>query len=1176
MTPEETKKIIQDAIHAFAEGDLTRNTLELFKKLGYNTDRQAPMDVPDFATFREFFIGEKPFNEERAKVSDWKHVDLLFQLTKEEVQQQISMFDTGKVDQTIIEAYLFFAIELTEESYTRTELSQITREVNRLFPMPVMLLFKYGSLLTLSVINRRIDKRDEHKDVLEKVTQIKDISIQAPHRAHIEILFDLSFDELKRRHKVTNFVELHNAWQKTLDTKELNKRFYKELANWYFWAKDMVHFPDDIEKNAEVRNATNLIRLITRLIFIWFIKEKHLVPEQLFNQSFLKKILKSFLASGNSSDYYNAILQNLFFGTLNQKVDDRKFAADGDRSANVKEYGIKNLFRYSGMFAISEAEVIQLFREIPFLNGGLFDCLDKTKTDGKVEYGDGFSRNPQKMALIPDAIFFGKEKVVDLNPIYGTKNKKYITKGLFNLLASYKFTVTENTPIDEEVALDPELLGKTFENLLASYNPETQTTARKQTGSFYTPREIVNYMVDESLIEYLKQAAEVKSEAFDAKIRDLFAFNENHNPFPEAETRKLIEALNGCKILDPACGSGAFPMGILHKMVHVLQKLDPENLHWRELQEQKAISETREAYKIGNQEERDRRLKEISDVFENNTSDYGRKLYLIENCIYGVDIQPIAVQISKLRFFISLIIDQKADKGKKNFGIRSLPNLETKFVAANTLITLDKPVETTGNLFLSEANERMLTLKEQLKEIRHRYFTATNRKEKLAYQKDDLTTRNEIAKLLTQEGWKTNVVQQIVSYDPYDQNTFANWFEPEWMFGINQGFDVVIGNPPYVNISNLKPNDYRMFLQKLYRSARNKSDMYAFFIEASFALLQEAGVSAFVIPQTWKATDSFLNLREIIFKEHTLLKLVDLNFGTFEAIVKPMIGIFSNLKNFRRKIEVFNQDFAKVSEIDINEILQDKSLTINTSSSIEQKGVFFKMEKGSNRLEDIIQFSRGIKTSDDNRFIVNQQKDTDCKPVFRGKNIRRYQLNWNGEYVWYRPDLMKEKVGSVSYNKEFFEVPMKLVTQRVNSSMQLICAIDMEQNYFLDTTNLSRYETWNKRTPLKYICALLNSKALNFWYCNKFQMPTIGIYELHSIPIKLSDSNTTNRLVGHVDTILTSKQSDPHADTTALENRIDELVFKLYDLTYEEVKVIVPDFWLSEEEYEELDSSNLI
>ena len=285
MSTEITIKI-QETIQKFKTGNLTKNSIALFNCLGYNTDRQSSLDKPTYNEFNQSFVaGNSRFNEEKALTKNWKYIDLLFQLSKDEISQQNSLFDTKRVDRTIIETYLFFALELNPGTYSRTALSQITREVNKLFPMPVMVLFKVDSSLTLSVINRRLHKRDESKDVLEKVTLIKDISIENPHRAHSEILFDLSFSELLRIHSFTNFVELHNAWQKTLDTKELNRKFYKEVADWYHWATKEVEFPDDLEKNRDLRNATSTIRLLTRLIFVWFIKEKSAIPDVLFSRT---------------------------------------------------------------------------------------------------------------------------------------------------------------------------------------------------------------------------------------------------------------------------------------------------------------------------------------------------------------------------------------------------------------------------------------------------------------------------------------------------------------------------------------------------------------------------------------------------------------------------------------------------------------------------------------------------------------------------------------------------------------------------------------------------------------------------------------------------------------------------------------------------------------------------
>ena len=883
MNEIELKHSIESSIRAFLSGSISQNALNLFAKLGYKTDRQNPFIEKTYCFFKESFLEpDTSFNEAKARVDDWKSIDLLFQLTQEELSDQRSIFDTKKVNNTIIETYLFFAIELNKTDYSRSALAQITREINKIFPMPVMLLFKYGDYLTLSVINRRLNKKDEQKDVLEKVTLIKDISTQNPHRAHIEILFDLSFDELKRLHKFTNFVELHNAWQKTLDTKELNKRFYRELSNWYFWAINNVSFPNDIDndKDDTIFNSESIIRLLTRLIFIWFIKEKNLIPDKIFDRKEVSKIIKGFNTKG-STVYYRAILQNLFFATLNQKIEERAFATDGTFEQNKKNYGIKNLYRYSSDFAISKEEVNKLFKDVPFLNGGLFDCLDNEDKNGVVMYLDGFSRNPKKQAQVPDELFFSQEKIIDLSAVYDNKKKKNeIVKGLFVIFSHYKFTITENTPIEEEVALDPELLGRVFENLLASYNPETKTTARKQTGSFYTPREIVNYMVDESLKAYLKQKLEtdagMKPEDAEVGLEFLIGYNEKEHLFDEEQTSVLINAIDNCKILDPACGSGAFPMGILHKLVHILHKLDPQNKLWEERQIKKAMA-------IDDPEIRDTLIADIEIAFNNNELDYGRKLYLIENGIYGVDIQPIATQISKLRFFISLIVDQKVNKNKDNFGIRPLPNLETKFVAANTLIGINKPGGLLRNIELDK-------LEKILKDIRHRLFSAKNPATKRKLREEDQKLREEMGKILEKSGWSNESAHQLAAWDPYNQNASSPFFDPEWMFGITDGFDVVIGNPPYVRVHK-QDEDLKNLLRQYYKSPFKDFDIYIVFIENGLNLLKRNGCLNFITPDKYLIREYGEKIRSVLLK-YNICEFYDISRAddVFGAAVYPLIS----------------------------------------------------------------------------------------------------------------------------------------------------------------------------------------------------------------------------------------------------------------------------------------------
>ena len=358
---------------------------------------------------------------------------------------------------------------------------------------------------------------------------------------------------------------------------------------------------------------------------------------------------------------------------------------------------------------------------------------------------------------MPNELFFSEPQAVNLNAVYDTKNRRYTVRGLIHILNRYKFTIAENTPIEEEVALDPELLGQVFENLLAAFNPETGTTARKQTGSFYTPREIVNYMVDESLIAYLKNTVRSRETIHcpsETKLRHLLSYNDEPHQFTDTEVEHLINAIDTLKILDPACGSGAFPMGILHKLVFLLSKLDPRNAQWRQRQIDRVQNTITEAEKIDDSVIRESTIDElegeidsINEAFERNALDYGRKLYLIENCIYGVDIQPIATQIAKLRFFISLIVEQKIDDTRENRGVRPLPNLETKFVAANTLLDVEKPAQ------MSLRNPEIDTKEQALEEVRRRHFTARTPKTKDRYRQRDAELRAEISGLLKRDGF---------------------------------------------------------------------------------------------------------------------------------------------------------------------------------------------------------------------------------------------------------------------------------------------------------------------------------------------------------------------------------------------------------------------------------------
>ena len=240
---------IQRALNDFADENLAQNATYLLKVLGYESQRTLNRDTNTVEAFLEDFDTHGRMNREKARLHEWQTADFLFQLTADEIKQHtqetITFHEDRGVDNTIYYSYLFLAVKLKGDAYSRTAFADITREINKLYAMPALLIFQHGQSLTFAIINRRPSQRDGDRDVLEKVTLIKDIDIATPHRAHLDILADLSLDALYHQHEFTNFLELHQAWQRTLDTSELNRRFFKEIADWYFWAVEQVTFPLD-------------------------------------------------------------------------------------------------------------------------------------------------------------------------------------------------------------------------------------------------------------------------------------------------------------------------------------------------------------------------------------------------------------------------------------------------------------------------------------------------------------------------------------------------------------------------------------------------------------------------------------------------------------------------------------------------------------------------------------------------------------------------------------------------------------------------------------------------------------------------------------------------------------------------------------------------------------------
>lgn len=994
---------------------------------------------------------------------------------------------------------------------------------------------------------------------------------------------------LNEKGRVVNDDDLHSRFSVEVLTKE----FYNELSDWYAWAIQIIRFPNDINDNTYEAKYNNegAIRLITRLIFVWFLKQRHLIPEEFFDESYItSNLLEGFTPHatmdlfGKSYDgkYYKAILQNLFFAMLNSPITTEGSTELTERHfrSGRGDYDNNKLMRYEDYFINPQLFVDLANKTVPFLNGGLFDCLDD-KDNGM--YFDGFSdrETVRNKLAVPDFLFFGEEvgKNIDLSDWYGDKNKKKVSaRGIIDILKRYNFTVEENTPFDKEVSLDPELLGKVFENLLASFNPETQTTARKQTGSFYTPRDIVQYMVDESIVAHLKRTV---GEELEPKFRQLLQYTDDLVDFTDEQRKQIMQSLYECKILDPACGSGAFPMGILQQMVHILGRIDSENKQWKQMMMDQAIDETTEAFKNGSGEERKELIADIERSFDEgvNRPDYARKLYLIENCIYGVDIQPIAIQISKLRFFISLVVDQNTNTDPAdNFGIRPLPNLEAKFVAANTLIGLNKK---DASLFDTEA---IKAKENQLKAAKHKIFRAKTVRTKRKYRQIVNDLRQEIADMLKDCGAVGNAeAQQLASWDMFNQNASSPFFDPEWMFGIKDGFDIVIGNPPYgVSIKG----DYR---KNVVASLGNVPDyeIYYYFIQIAEQLIIEDGILSYIIPNTYLFNTFAQKYRACILNVWNVIEILDCTkFPIFDkAVVRNTINTWqkktvgSNIIGYRNttNIKSFDDLIAKQREFLSKEGLLAMNHNWGLAFNLEQSviEIIHKINKCQNTVQRLFpMISQGLIAYDKyqgqseetikNRVYHFSSYHSGLKEWLWGEDVTRYAINWNGkEYIDYCDGIANPR------NPDFFIGKRLLVREITNPS---IFAAITEKEQYNDPAIIIVKD--NPNYSLYCLLGIFNSKIATYYHFNhspkatKGAFPKILVQDIKDFPLPIIKGKDKYEIENIVSNIQVAKSIDPNADTTSEEQEIDRLVYKLYDLTYDEVKIVDPNTPITKEEYE--------
>lgn len=1186
-----------DTLKRFTQESLFDATAHLLSKLNIQFDREIaePINVAELydGPMPQYLTDALDSIDHTYFIGIVNDLSLQGNRTDEDLKAITRMMQRGdKYDGM----FIFACDAKSGANLTRTTAAALTRAFNRIAcANPVILVIRQDSLLSLATCERLEYSQQWRQGTGEKIGKVcilRNIDCRHPHRGHLDIL-----DSLGDKRYPT-FEELYKHWMEVFSSELLTKKFYSELSDWYAWAVQIARFPNDLntrEDDAKF-NHEACIRLITRLIFVWFLKQKKLIPDEFFNEEYIRENLienfnphdrENLIYNPEKSNYYRLVLQNLFFAMLNCPIvaegkdvaNNRRFRATVMGQRLNRDYNVNNLMRYESEFMEGGAEkfVALANSSVPFLNGGLFDCLDD-KPRGL--YYDGFSELPKSLEQLslPDYLFFGDEvgNGIDLSQWYDDRNKRSVSaRGIIDILKRYSFTVEENTPLDQEVSLDPELLGKAFENLLAAFNPETKTSARKQTGSFYTPREIVQYMVDESLVAHLKR---ICGDELEPEYRRLLSYATDETNLDEQQRKTVMAALYNCRVLDPACGSGAFPMGVLQQMVHVLRQLDPTNEMWKEFMIDLAIERSRKAFSTEAEVERKARLADIEEAFNRsiNDPDYARKLYLIEHCIYGVDIQPIAVQISKLRFFISLVVDQKpTDDAAHNFGIRPLPNLESKFVAANTLI----PVEYDGTLV--ENNPDVRKYKERLRDLNHKIFLAKRNVDKQRLKESIKATRQALANAIEDTGFVGHSeAEQLAGWDMFDQNESSSYFDAEWMFGVKGGFDVIIANPPYVLIQTLNDETLEETYKRLYSVASYKIDLFHLFIERGLFLLKDSGVLTYINPTTFLTNNYTQPLRDLLLYKTSIMGMINISDNVFNASVNTGIEIIQKKTPINNLLRYYYADFIdfklvikQISAVNQQEYLKAEKHIIQPILSNDAYALVQKIEKQADILKKHATINFGMQLRN-RKIYTNDVVITESprlltsyhRKCLTGKDIFDYITIWQNRYCYFNEEA---RCGGC-WIESVHNAKNKLLVRQVGSVP--VCGIDKKGLAVLN----SAFMIVCKDLDSFGVLGIMNSKLLQFYWKQKFEdkrktFPKIKGSFLELLPI----AKPTAEIIKLVREIISVKEADIAADTKILEDNIDYLIYHLYGLTYDEIMIIDPETPITREEYDNYKADGL-
>lgn len=980
--------------------------------------------------------------------------------------------------------------------------------------------------------------------------------INTPHRFLIKAGQIKDFDDLQSRFNVE------------IVTKEFFEN-YKKLFDRLLAYLQKDHAFQAFANNNGINTANFAKKLLGQIVFLYFLQRKGWLGAKKGDsvsqgdKNFIRALFNQSREKG--VNFYNTYLEPLFYGALNKPAE-------------------KAASYYRDYFD----------SQIPFLNGGLFEPPQNYDWE-------------KSFLHIPDKVFSKDPK----NPEHGD--------GILDIFDMYNFTVDESDFLDKEVSVDPEMLGKVFENLL-------EENLRKGKGTYYTPREIVNYMCEESLVNFL--ATETNLAPDDVKNKYFPAYNilgdEKIEARDVATSEQIIESLKGIKVVDPACGSGAFLVGMLQQITHLRHELEIRS--------------------------------QILGKRTTASSEYEIKKDTIQNCIHGVDIDPGAIEIAKLRLWLSLVVDYELEE------IEPLPNLDYKIMQGNSLLeelvlgdTIIKLYDssiikkTTGskrmqNLFEEETRVGLFDdEKEQviktMKILQLEYFKASDNKEKkrlkqlidkvehdlietsvklaakeLQNQKINIKTLPGIG-LLDQDVKKlqkiSNIESQIFAVLDELKKTgtkpfflwhlyFADVFEE------NGGFDVIIANPPYISHDKIQNKSY---FQSIYLAYQAFADMYCFFIELGMKLQSKNGTLCFITSNSFLRAEYGKPLRKLISNQNSVLQLVNIEkFQIFESAIVNTCVLMSQKKHVE-KATIVNQSLSSATTFDEyvalygfkysqNELNSEPWLLLNEDVlQIKNKIA----SKGKTLKEYGCKIRLGLATGANEVFLIDSKRRKEflsldgknneiIKPVLRGRDINRFNYKSPNSYILLTKngiDLKADYPKIYEYLDSFGESFKNRGAQGQNWWNLRACAFfndfKEEKIVWIELTDKGRFALCNEEIYLvnsayflippkefiqEYLLAILNSKVIMFYLKNISETSGMGTARWININVERfpivqaseSKQNEIKKIVTKITDLISVNNSavdfEKNLQIKEYEKHIDQLVYELYDLTPGEIAIV--------------------